>query len=71
MILNSEVNGKNAYSPVEMFNTLHGEVWKENAAMLPTVDVYRRILQRSYVTALIGKLSGSGEVRGFAPLSGS
>lgn len=66
MLLNAEVNGRNAYTAPEMFNTLQAEVWKETGSLAPTVDVFRRGLQRSYVTTLIGKLSGAGEVRGFA-----
>lgn len=67
MLDNETMNGPAAYSVLEMMNDLRGAVWSELSAPAPTVNRYRRSLQRGYVTTLIGKLTGTtSDVRAYA-----
>ncbi len=67
MLDNETMNGPAAYSVLEMMNDLRGAVWSELSAPAPVINRYRRSLQRSYVTSLIGKLTGStSDVRAYA-----
>ncbi|MDW7691815.1 zinc-dependent metalloprotease [Flammeovirgaceae bacterium SG7u.111] len=51
MLENETVNGSEAYTALEMFGDLRGEIWKETMRS-QTVDTYRRNLQRAYVSSL-------------------
>lgn len=67
MLDNETVNGERAYSVAEMMGDLRGFVWSELSVPTPQVNRYRRSMQRTYVNALIGKLSGSAsDVRAYA-----
>jgi hypothetical protein len=58
MIENEALNGKNAYTMVELFDDLRGGIWNE----LPsgkTIDVHRRSLQRAHIERLELLLSGN------------
>lgn len=52
------VNGNNAYQVTELLADLKKGIWSELAARKP-VDIYRRNLQKSYVTTLIGLITPS------------
>jgi hypothetical protein len=70
MIENEALNGKNAYTMVELFDDLRGGIWNE----LPsgkTIDVHRRSLQRAHIERLELLLTGdepslSARFRAFA-----
>lgn len=67
MLENEASNGTAAYTVSEMLGTVRSEVWKELGSSSPTIDLQRRNMQRLYVNALVGKLSGtSSEVRAIA-----
>ena len=58
MIENEALNGKNAYTMVELFDDLRGGIWTE----LPsgkTIDVHRRSLQRAHIERLELLLTGN------------
>lgn len=58
MIENEALNGKNAYTMVELFDDLRGGIWSE----LPsgkTIDVHRRSLQRAHIERLELLLTGN------------
>jgi hypothetical protein len=58
MIENEVLNGKNAYTMVELFDDLRGGIWTE----LPsgkTIDVHRRSLQRAHIERLELLLTGN------------
>ncbi|MCL6258926.1 zinc-dependent metalloprotease [Aquiflexum sp. TKW24L] len=58
MIENEALNGKNAYTMVELFDDLRGGIWNE----LPsgkTIDVHRRSLQRAHIERLELLLTGN------------
>lgn len=50
---------KSAYAPTELFDDLHSGIWTELKADPKEVDLYRRNLQRDFVTILIGTLESS------------
>lgn len=67
MLENEAVNGSNAYSVGQLMADVRGNVWRELFAPKVSVDVYRRSLQRAYVTALIAKLpQTSSDIRAYA-----
>lgn len=58
MIENEALNGKNAYTMLELFDDLRGGIWTE----LPsgkTIDVHRRSLQRAHIERLELLLTGN------------
>ncbi len=60
MMDNEAMNGKAAYTPTELLGDLDKGLWSELAAPTPTVDVYRRSLQRSFLNTLDAKVNGTG-----------
>jgi hypothetical protein len=50
-------NGK-SYSGLDMLYDLNDGLFSELAAATPTIDLYRRDLQRSYVTLLVQRVDG-------------
>ncbi|MBP8243492.1 MAG: zinc-dependent metalloprotease, partial [Chitinophagaceae bacterium] len=52
------VNGNNAYQVTELLADLKKGIWSELAARKP-VDIYRRNLQKSYVSTIIGLIAAS------------
>lgn len=50
--------GQSAYRVSEMVAQLRRGVWSELSEKAPTVDIYRRNLQRSYIAAVDGRLNG-------------
>ncbi|MEP7382281.1 MAG: zinc-dependent metalloprotease [Gemmatimonadota bacterium] len=50
-------DARNAYSLAEMAADLRGGIWSELGAGNVRIDAYRRELQRSYITALAGKIN--------------
>ena len=64
MLDNEMVNGPRAYSVSEMMDDLRAGIWSEFGMPAPTINHYRRSMQRTYVTTLIGKMSStSSDVR--------
>lgn len=56
--------GNQAYAVSEMFDDLRSAIFAELHSGKPSVDLYRRNLQRTYVNTLVGKLSNpSSEIR--------
>lgn len=67
MMDNQLMYGAKAYTVAEMFGDVRKALWTELSAPSPVIDPYRRSLQRTYVNALIGKLSDpSSEPRAYA-----
>ena len=56
---NEAMNGANAYTPTELVSDLSRGIWSELALPSPKVDVYRRSLQRQFLTTLDTKVNGS------------
>jgi len=52
--------GNNAYQIIELLNDVKKGVWGELAARKP-IDIYRRNLQKSYITILNNLISSSGQ----------
>ncbi|MDZ4807381.1 MAG: zinc-dependent metalloprotease [Bacteroidota bacterium] len=52
--------GNNAYQIIELLNDVKKGVWGELAARKP-IDIYRRNLQKSYITTLNNLISSSGQ----------
>ncbi len=50
---------KGAYPPTELFDDLHAGIWSELKGDPKEVDLYRRNLQRSFVTILVDILESS------------
>ncbi len=51
-------NPKNHLSVEEMLKTVQGGVFTELASPAPKIDIFRRNLQRSYLTAMDGRING-------------
>lgn len=64
MMDNESTNGASAYTVGEMFDDLRAGTWTELSQAAPVINRYRRSMQRTYVTSLIGKMSStSSDVR--------
>lgn len=59
MLDNEVMNGSKAYSVSSLMSDLTNGVWSELVSPRPKVDVFRRIVQRSYLRILDGKINGS------------
>ena len=57
---NEAVNGPNAYTVTDLVSDLTGGIWSETAMPSPKIDIYRRSLQRQYLSTMDGKVNGSG-----------
>lgn len=57
VIENEVINGKNAYSMIELFDDLRGGIWTELGAG-KTIDVHRRSLQRAHLERLETLMNG-------------
>lgn len=55
--------GEKAYRVSEMCRQLTDGVWSELAEKKPVVDIYRRGLQRTYLTTIDGRLNGSSKTQ--------
>lgn len=55
--------GAQAYSVRQMIADIEAAVWREMQMTRPLVDVYRRSVQRGYLTTLDGKLNGPAATR--------
>ena len=51
---------KVAYPPVQFLQDLRAGVWSEVAKPAPVINIYRRNLQRAYVTNMDSRLHGAG-----------
>ncbi|RYG22524.1 DUF5117 domain-containing protein [bacterium] len=56
---NEAINGSNAYTATELVSDLTRGIWSELAAPAPKVDIYRRSLQRSFLSTMDSKTNGS------------
>lgn len=56
---NEAMNGAMAYTPRELVGDLSMGIWSELASPSPKIDVYRRSLQRSFLSTLDGKVNGA------------
>ena len=52
---------QNAYPPIEMLRDVRSGIWSELASKDPTVDLYRRNLQRAHVEQLAAFVKKGGE----------
>ncbi len=67
MAQNEALNGDKAYRISEMMQAVRQTIWSETATAAPQTDLYRRNLQRIWVSSLVDKLSTpSSEVRTYA-----
>jgi len=55
--------GKNAYSVGQMVSDLTNGVWAELATPKPTIDIYRRGIQRTYLTTMDGKINANSDLK--------
>jgi hypothetical protein len=53
------LDGALAYSPLQLLTDLRAGVWSELAKPGATISIYRRNLQRSYLSNMDGRLNGS------------
>ncbi len=60
MLDNEAANGSNAYTVTDMVGDLSKGIWSETAETSPKIDIYRRSLQRSFLSTMDGKVNGSG-----------
>ena len=60
------LNPSDCYKIVNLVDDLQAGIFTELVTPKPVVDVYRRNLQRTFVTVLGGKLSATGDIRGIA-----
>lgn len=58
--------GTKAYTPYQLMGDLRTSVFRELGSKKVSVDLYRRNLQRAFVSALVGKLGAPGEIRSMA-----
>lgn len=67
-MLDNEINnGSSAYSVAEMLADVRKSVWRELGDASPKISVYRRAMQRAYVSSTIGRLATpTSELRGYA-----
>jgi len=59
MLDNEALNGSNAYTVSELVADVNRGIWSELALPTPKVDIYRRSLQRSFLSTMDGKVNGS------------
>lgn len=58
MIDNQALNGPQAYTVLQMVTELQAGVWSELNQPNPTVDLYRRNLQRAYIQTVKSRVTG-------------
>lgn len=58
MLQNEAQNGVNAYTSIQLLDDLKKGIWSELYSGKP-IDIYRRNLQKGYVTALVGIVDGN------------
>lgn len=58
MIDNQALNGGQAYTLLQMVSELQSGIWSELALPNPTVDLYRRNLQRTYIQTVKSRVTG-------------
>jgi hypothetical protein len=61
MLDNEAMNGSKAYRAAELVDSLQSAVWQEIKVPSPTVDVFRRSLQRTYLRAVENRIAGGGQ----------
>lgn len=57
---NEAANGAKAYTVDRLVSDITGGVWSELNSVTPKVDVYRRSLQRAYLSTMDTKINGYG-----------
>jgi hypothetical protein len=55
---NEATHGSNAYTPADLVDDVTRSVWTELDQPKPTIDIYRRTIQRAYLSTLDAKLNG-------------
>lgn len=60
MLDNEAVRGGQAYGVEQLVGDITDAVWKDLDAPAPRIDIYRRELQRSYLSTVDRKLNGAG-----------
>jgi hypothetical protein len=61
MVEQAVIDGPAAYTPIEMLTDVRRGVWSELDQASPSVDVYRRNLQRAHLDAINSRLNGTTE----------
>jgi hypothetical protein len=56
-------NGKSAYTVGEMVTELTNGVWSELGDKKPTIDIYRRNIQRTFLTTMDGKTNANSDLK--------
>ena len=59
MLDNEAMNPADAYTVAELVQDISAGVWSETALASPKIDIYRRSLQRAYLSTMDGKVNGS------------
>lgn len=59
MLDNEALNGSNAYTAADMVHDMSVGIFSEVSMPAPKIDIYRRSLQRSFLSTLDGKVNGS------------
>ncbi|MBV6459124.1 MAG: hypothetical protein HONBIEJF_02267 [Fimbriimonadaceae bacterium] len=61
MLDNEAMNGGDAYTARKMVDALQAAVWRELKAHQPSVDIFRRSLQRTYLRTAEARITSGGQ----------
>ena len=56
-------HGKSAYTVGEMVTELTNGVWSELGTKKPSIDIYRRNIQRTFLTTMDGKTNANSDLK--------